>query len=132
MARRRKSTFQPGWLILVAVLVVAVIFGSQLFHTTAADPNRTVAQFDVAAYLDNANSLRGNVYKVDGEVSNSLAWSPTAGRLFAVDVDQGKNTIPVLVTKDFNEINIQKGQKFIFVLEVDEKGLLRTKKITNA
>ena len=132
MARRRKSTFQPGWLIVVAVLVLVAFLGSKVFHTQAADPDRSVAQFDAAAYMENANSLRGNVYKVDGEVSNSLAWSPTSGRLFAVDVDQGKNTIPVLVTKEFNEVNIQKGQKFIFVLVVDEKGLLRTKKITKS
>ena len=82
--------------------------------------------------MENANSLRGNVYKVDGEVSNSLAWSPTKGRLFAVDIEQGKNTIPILVTKEFNDVNIQKGQKFTFVLVVDEKGLLRTKKITKS
>ena len=28
--------------------------------------------------------------------------------------------------------NIQKGQKFIFLLEVDDKGILRTKKLTKA
>jgi len=132
MARRRNSSIQPGWLILAVVLLLAAFLGSRIFHATASDPYRTIAPFDVAAYLENANSLRGNIYKVDGEVSNSLAWSPTTGRLFAVDVDQGKNTIPVLVTKEFNEINIQKGQKFLFVLVVDEKGLLRTKKITKA
>ena len=132
MARRRKSSFQPGWLILVAVLLLVAFLGSQIFHSTAVDSNRAVVLLDVTAYLENANSLRGNTYKVNGEVSNSLAWSPTSGRLFAVDVDQGKNTIPVLVTKEFNDINIQKGQKFNFVLEVDEKGLLRTKKITKS
>lgn len=132
MARRRKSSFQPGWLILVAALVLVAFLGTKVFHTKAADPDRSVAGFDASAYMENANSLRGNSYKIDGEVSNSLAWSPTEGRLFAVDVEQGKFTIPVLVTKEFNEVNIQKGQKFIFVVVVDEKGLLRTKKITKS
>ena len=132
MARRRKPSFQPGWLILVAVLVLVAFLGSKVFQTKATDPDRSVAPFDGAAYMENANSLRGNVYKVDGEVSNSLAWSPTKGRLFAVDIEQGKNTIPILVTKEFNDVNIQKGQKFTFVLVVDEKGLLRTKKITKS
>lgn len=130
MARRRNSSIQPVWLILVGVLLVGAFLGSRIFHSGGSDPYRTVAPLDVPAYLENANSLRGNVYKVEGEVTNSLAWSPTSGRLIAVDVDQGQNTIPVLVTTDFNQINIQKGQKFLFVIEVDETGLLRTKKIT--
>jgi len=132
MARRKKSSIQPGWIILAAVLVVGAFFGSRLFLTAGGDPYRTVAQLDVASYMENANSLRGNIYKVEGEVSNALAWSPTDGRLFAVDVKDGTDTIPVLVTTEFNEINIQKGQKFIFVIEVDEKGLLRTKKLSKA
>lgn len=130
MARRRNSSIQPVWLLLAAVLLAAAFLGSRIFHSNGSDPYRTIATLDVPAYLENANSLRGNVYKVAGEVSNSLAWSPTAGRLIAVDVDQGQNTIPVLVTAEFNQINIQKGQKFIFVIEVNEKGILQTKKIT--
>jgi len=132
MARRRNTSIQPVWLILAGILLAAAFLGSRIFQSAGSDPYRTIAQLDVPAYLDNANSLRGNVYKVEGEVSNSLAWSPTAGRLIAVDVDQGKNSIPVLVTTEFNQINIQKGQKFIFVLEVDDKGLLRTKNLSKA
>ncbi len=43
-----------------------------------------MATLDVKAYLENANSLRGNVYKIEGEVTNALAWSPSTGRLIAV------------------------------------------------
>ena len=107
MARRKKSSLQPIWFVLAVVLLVAAFLGSRLFQAGGSDPFRTVAELDVPAYLDNANSLRGNVYKSDGEVSNSLAWSPTSGRLIAVDV--GEETIPVLVTADFNAMNIQKG-----------------------
>ena len=100
--------------------------------TATSDPFRTVAPLDVKAYLENANSLRGNVYKIEGEVSNALAWSPATGRLIAVGVNSGADVIPVLVTTDFNQINIQKGQKFIFLLEVDDKGILRTKDLSKA
>jgi len=86
----------------------------------------------VKAYLDNANSLRSNIYKIEGEVVDSLAYSPSTGRLIAVGVNEGNDTIPVLVTTNFNHINIQKGQKFIFLLEVDDKGILRTKDLTKA
>lgn len=128
MARRKKSSIQPLWLFAAAGLILLAFFGSRFFLSVGSDPYRSVALLDIPAYLENANSLRGNVYKAEGEVSNSLAWSPTSGRLIAVDVE--KETIPVLVTPEFNAINIQKGQKFRFVLEVDPKGVLKTKKLS--
>lgn len=130
MARRKKSSVRPVWLVAAAVLVLVAFFGSRFFLSSGSDPFRTVSVLDVPAYLDNANSLRGNVYKIEGEVSNSLAWSPTAGRLIAVEVED--DIIPVLVTPEFNVINIQKGQKFIFVLEVDENGVLKTRNLSKA
>jgi hypothetical protein len=128
MARRKKSSINPVWLIFSAGLILIAFVGSRFFLSSGSDPYRTIAALDVPSYMENANSLRGNIYKAEGEVSNSLAWSPTAGRLIAVDVE--KETIPVLVTPEFNAINIQKGQKFRFVLEVDPKGVLKTKKLS--
>ncbi len=70
--------------------------------------------------------------RIEGEVLNSLGWSPTKGRLIAVGVDDGSKVVPVLVTTDFSHVNIQRGQRFIFLLEVDDKGILRTKDMTKA
>ena len=127
MARRKKSSISPLWLFLAIGLMLVAFVGSRFFLSSGSDPDRKIAALDVPSYMENANSLRGNIYKAEGEVSNSLAWSPTAGRLIAVDVE--KEIIPVLVTPEFNAINIQKGQKFRFVLEVDPKGILKTKKL---
>ncbi|MFA7344999.1 MAG: hypothetical protein WC003_11895 [Terrimicrobiaceae bacterium] len=128
MARRKKSSVNPVWLLIAAGLVLVAFVGSRFFLSSGSDPYRTISPLDVPAYMENANSLRGNIYKAEGEVSNSLAWSPTSGRLIAVDVE--KDTVPVLVTPEFNAINIQKGQKFRFVLEVDPKGVLKTRKLS--
>ncbi len=54
----------------------------------------------------------------------------TSGRLIAVETDE--NIIPVLVTPEFQSMNIQKEQKLVFILEVDEKGILRTRKVTKS
>lgn len=132
MARRGKSSIKPLWIIVAVVLIGMAFLGSRLFLTATSEPFRTVPVLDVQTYLDNSNSLRSNVYRLKGEVVNSLAWSPSTGRLIAVSVDEGRNVVPVLVTTEFNQINIQKGQKFIFLLEVDEKGILRTKDLTKA
>jgi len=132
MARRGKSSFNPLWLVLVVVLLLVAFVGSRFLPSGVSDPYRTIAVLNVASYLENANSLRGNIYKFEGEIANSLAWSPTSGRLFAVDVESGKDTLPVLITTEFNAINVQKGQRFIFVIEVDDKGVLRTKNLSKA
>jgi len=132
MARRGKNSIKPLWIIIAVLLLGVAFIGSRLFITTTSEPFRTVAALDVKAYLDNANSLRSNVYKIEGEVSDSLAWSSSNGRLIAVSVNKGEDVIPILVTTNFNHINIQKGQKFIFLLEVDNNGILRTKDLTKA
>lgn len=132
MARRSKSSFKPAWVIAAAVLIVGAFLGSKLFIKATSEAFRTSPTLDVNAYLDNANSLRSNVYKIEGEIVNSLAWSPKDGRLFSVSVDNGTQMLPVLITNPYNHLNIQKGQKFIFLLEVDDKGILRTKDLQKA
>jgi hypothetical protein len=132
VARRSKKSRFPLGIVIAVVLIVAAFLGSRFFITTTSQPFRTATPLDVETYLENANSLRGNVYRMQGEVLNLLGWSSTKGRLIAVGVDNGRQVVPVLVTTDFSHINIQKGQKFIFLLEVDDKGILRTKDMTKA
>ena len=47
-------------------------------------------------------------------------------------LETDENIIPVLVTPEFQSMNIQKEQKLVFILEVDEKGILRTRKVTKS
>jgi hypothetical protein len=130
MARKRKSPPRAGWilgLVTVGILLFAAIY---LLGSKDSNPARTTPPLDVASYLANANSLRGNIYKLEGTVAESLAWSPDSGRLIAVQTED--DIIPILVTPDFNSMNIQKEQRLEFILEVDEKGILRTRKVTKS
>ena len=130
MARKRKSPPRAGWilgLVTVGILLFAAIY---LLGSKDSNPARTTPPLDVASYLANADSLRGNIYKLEGTVAESLAWSPDSGRLIAVQTED--DIIPILVTPDFNSMNIQKEQRLEFILEVDEKGILRTRKVTKS
>lgn len=130
MARKRKSPPRAGWilgLVTVGILFFAAIY---LLGSKDSNPARTTPPLDVASYLANANSLRGNIYKLEGTVAESLAWSPDSGRLIAVQTED--DIIPILVTPDFNSMNIQKEQRLEFILEVDEKGILRTRKVSKS
>ena len=119
----------------MAVWTVALLAGGYLVIKKMNDPYRAVQALDVAAYLDNSNSLRGNTYKVTGSVWNSLAWSPRWGRLFSIEVTSAPGAgamVPVLIPADFNHVNVQKGQQFQFKIEVDENGMLLVKSLEKA
>ncbi len=126
MPRRASSKTHPVWLVVALVVVAGALAGGAYLWMAVSDPYRTLPPIDVAAYLDNANSLRGNVYKLDGTIDSALAWSPSEGRLFSVLADGNKdNVLPLLIPPTLDHINIQKGQRFFFKIEVDDKGILK-------
>lgn len=129
MPRRASSPAHPLWLLLAAFLVVAAVAGGFFIHSHS-DPFRTVTVLPVKDYLDNSNSLRGNIYKLDATISKSIDWSANSGRLFAVE--SGGEVLAVLVPPQFNQINIERGQRYIFKLEVAEKGVLRVQEVRKA
>jgi hypothetical protein len=125
MPRRASSRTNPVRLVVVLILVAGALAGGAYFWMTLSDPYRTLAPIDIGVYLDNANSLRGNVYKFSGTIDSELAWSPTGGRLFSVLADGSKtDVVPLLVPAELNYINIQKDQRYNFKIEVGDKGIL--------
>jgi hypothetical protein len=130
MARKRKSPPRAAWILVLVTVGILFFAAVYLLGSKDTNPARTTPPLDVASYLANANSLRGNIYKLEGTVAESLAWSPDSGRLIAVQTED--DIIPILVTPDFNSMNIQKEQRLEFILEVDEKGILRTRKVTKS
>jgi hypothetical protein len=129
MVRRASSSANPWWVGGVVVLVVAAMVGGWFLYKNVSDPYRTLTPLDVSAYLDNANSLRGNVYKLNATVDTQLAWAPGEGRLYSVEVNGRNDVLPVMIPASFNSLNIQKGQRYFFKVEVGEKGILRVQDI---
>jgi hypothetical protein len=129
MSRRASSKVSLIKIAVALLLLCAALGGGHYFIGRVNDPYRTLQPLDVAAYYENANSLRGNVYKVDAKVLNLLVWSPPKGRLFSIDVEtrNGSSPVGVLVPTTFNSVNLQKGQSFSFKLEVGADGLLTVK-----
>ena len=129
MVRRASSSVNPWWVAGVVFLVVAAMVGGWAVYKNVSDPYRTLTPLDVAAYLDSADSLRGNVYKLTGTVGTQLAWAPREGRLYSVEVNDRNDVLALLIPAAFNSMNIQKGQRYFFKLEVGEKGILRVRDI---
>ena len=122
MPRRASSSAHPVWLLAAAILAAAAVAIGFAVQRTG-DSFRGISALPVADYLANSNSLRGNVYKLDATIAKSIDWSPSAGRLFAVE--SGGEMLAVLVPPQFNQLNIERGQRYVFKLEVADKGVLR-------
>jgi hypothetical protein len=132
VARRSRSSFNPVWLIGGAAVLVAIFAGGGFFLSQTGDPFRTAEPLEIDAYLENSNSLRGNVYRVEGEVLNVLAYSPSGDRLISIGAGAKNDPIPMVIPAALGRVNIQKGQKFIFLFEVTDKGILQAKDLTKA
>jgi hypothetical protein len=123
MPRRASAKHHPTiWIFVVGLIIILGVGGFYLYRSVN-DPFRTLQGLDTAIYLENSNSLRGNIYKVQATIQNSLAWSPNVGRLFAVETESGE-PLPLLVPVRFNHVNLQKGQKFFFKIKIGENGIL--------
>lgn len=127
MARRASSSAHPVWMLAVVILILAALGGGFFLFSKASDPYRTLTPLPVADYLQNSNGLRGNVYKIDAVISQSLQWSAASGRLFSVEVNG--EMLPVLVPPQFSSVNIERGQRFFFKVEVGDRGILQVQDV---
>ena len=130
MSRKKKSKGFPAWLI--AIVVVLIVGGAYFVFLQGGNESslRTVEELDPTLYYDNANSLRGNTYKIDVEIDSSLGNSPSKGRLFSVTLRKnGSNgspvVLPVLIPNSLSNLTIQKGQHYVMKVKVIENGLLK-------
>jgi hypothetical protein len=131
MPRRASSGISPQQIIGLAAAVIIIAVVGFLFVKTLSKGNDTTSskratELNVSEYLENANSLRGNVYSVTGIVEDQLKWTPNNGRLFSVEAEQGGETapLPIHVPQEFSKTNIDRGSEFRFLVEVGRDGTL--------
>ena len=127
MARRASSSAHPLWFAAAALLALCAIAGGFVMFNRSGDPYRAMTPLPVADYLENSNSLRGNSYKLDGTIAQSIEWSPTAGRLFSVEA--GADVLPILIPAALNHLNLDRGQRYWFKIQVGDKGVLTAQEV---
>ncbi len=135
MARRARSSVNPVQLLLVALVIGAVVAGAYSFMNRTTDPFAGITELSTAEYLENANALSGNVYRVEGLIDDRLDnWRASEGRLFSVSVGDGASTtlIPVWIPGSLSSQNVQRGQRFLFKVMVKETGILEAQEIVKA
>lgn len=129
MGRRASSSTSPLWLIAVVIIAAAAVWGGLALKGKVSDPYRTTPVFPVKEYYRDSNALRGNRFKMNGVAGDQLRYTKS-GRLFSVEMED--SPVPILVPQELDQVNIRKGQKYLFKVEVIEKGIVRALEVTEA
>ena len=132
MARRARSAPKTGWLLAGLAVLLLLIGAGGYFLGSTGTPYRATPEFPVGEYLGTSTSLRGNTYRLSGAVLNSIAWSPEEGRLISVQPADADSPLPVVIPAGLGDTNIQKGQRFHFLVEVREGGVLYATDLTKS
>lgn len=132
MHRRARSTPRFGSLLAGLAVALALVAIGGYFLGSSGKPYRTAAEFPVDQYLEESSSLRGNSYRLSGSVINSISWSPGAGRLISLQVQGSASPVPLVIPARLGEVNVQKGQRFDFLVEVRDNGVLHATSLTKS
>jgi hypothetical protein len=134
MSRRAHQKVSGSRIWLIAVVFLLVATGSVFFFQSREGPFRTVSVLPPGDYFENANSLRGNIYQMEGVITSSLGSSPAKGRLFGLRVESGEGDLPlpILIPPDYREMNLQKGQRYRVKVRVGDDGILLVEDLAKA
>jgi len=143
MPRRASSGASIGQIAGIAVAILGfVVVAALLFQLIAGDflggggfSGGKVSQasaLNLSVYRDNGNSLRGNSYRIEGKVEETLRWTADRGRLISFEARGDELTIPVpvLVPDEFGNINIERGTQMAMLVRVDRDGTLVAEEIS--
>lgn len=123
MGRRASSSLNSTAIIgIVAVLAILVGIGSLMFKKKAKTFNE-VAPLRIEEALENANSLRGNEYRVEGKIESR--WIRDTGEGLSLLVEEGGRTerLFIMIPPDVSHPNIEREQRYAFKIEFGEGGV---------
>ena len=123
MSRRASSSFPLSKLLAGFGGLTVLLAGGYFFLSGSRDSGGPASPFPVKDYLESANSLRGNNYKLEATVDTTLEMLPGVGRLFSVET--GGDMLPVFVPASMSGTNVERGQRLQFRVSVTETGLIR-------
>ena len=129
MARRAQKGINKLIIALFAVIVSCAGFLIVKIIGSPKDTMRTVTQLNVSDYIKEGTTLAGTEGIVTGVVAEKLRWTADRGEMIsvAVNLDKNQELIPIMVPPKFKNVNIARGDKFTFKVEVGKEQLLITK-----
>lgn len=124
MARRASSGLNPGIILAAVVVIGAVVFGGKMLLTRESRAFEGTPRLQVDDLLQNGNSLRSNVYIIEGEIDEKLQFSGN-GQLVSVKVvgSRGDEFIGICIPTTLSDRNIETKQKYAFKVQFEKGGI---------
>lgn len=134
-SRKKKSSNPTSILIGIAVVVAVVGIG---FYFIKQKDKADAQEFPLQSYVNDGNSLRGNIYQVSGEVFSKPFHDPSRGQKVYVRVDVGEADYPAGLPRDIGIFipstvsgpNLETKQSYTFIVKVATGGNLEATKYT--
>lgn len=125
MPRRASSSIHPGIIGVAVVALVLLIMGGRILIGDKSSSLGNLPALDVQQMLENANSMRGNEYLVDGQVNEKLLWTPDRGQFISLRVDSpgGEEVIGVEIPPEFDNLNIETRQNYSIRVRIRDGGI---------
>jgi len=125
MPRRASSGISPGILVAIAAAAAILFFGGKAFLGSAKGKTLDGSPLNMNTVAENANSLRGNEYVVEGRVDEKLRWTPDRGQLVSLRVGEGEDArfLSILIPDELADKNIERDQPYAFRVSFDRGGI---------
>ncbi|MFM2241763.1 MAG: hypothetical protein RLZ97_618 [Verrucomicrobiota bacterium] len=124
---RRASSGPKATTIVAIIAVIAVLFfgGKFLLGGKAREGKISGTPLDMEMFVENANSLRGNSYTVEGTIDGKLQWTTDRGQVISLKVDSpgGPHFIGIEIPQDLAAVNIEREQSYQFLVRIRDGGI---------
>ncbi|MEK6232725.1 MAG: hypothetical protein N2A42_12820 [Luteolibacter sp.] len=125
MARRASSSTNPVLIIGIVVAVIAAVFAGKFVMTKKSEKFSDVNPLVIQDLLDNGNSLRNNEYLIEGKIDERFFRDSNTSSVVSVRVKSasGEEVVPVKIPSNFNNLNIEREQRYVFKVRFEQGGM---------
>jgi hypothetical protein len=123
MGRRASSSINSSAIVGI-IAAVAVLVGVGAFLLSRKGKSfADVAPLQVVEALENANSLRGNEYRVEGKLL--ARWPRETGAVVEVLIEDGgaQEHFPIVVPSSVSTVNFEREQRYAFKIKFGDGGV---------
>jgi hypothetical protein len=121
MARRASSGPNYTAIIGIAAFVIVAFIGAKFLMKDSKQKIKGATPLAISEFLENGNSLRGNEYLVEGTVDQR--WPRDNGQLVSLLVNDSEDLIGIEIPSSFNNLNIERSQKYAIKVKFREGGV---------
>lgn len=122
MPRRASSNQHPGvWIACAIAIAGAAYFGKSMLGKQTKTINGGTP-LNMADVLENANSMRGNEYVVNGTIDSKLRVGANS-QVISLKVEGSGEYLPIEVPADFTKLNLEVQQSYSIKVKFRQGGV---------